>query len=197
MAGAILSTGNEAPKKLARFIRFNVPLLAKSEFQGREVDLLLLAWALLLYRYSNGNPVEFTWGRNGTGADFTFDFSSSSAGWSPAMSLTSALETIEKSRQEVHAGHLVDVDNAIVFFNDECAPRDLSSNARVSDGDALGGGMAWVSFKVTVYWLDIFADRYREIFNSRRQCPREVYGFVHVGENLSAQNTLRHTLRAH
>ncbi|CAG7952942.1 unnamed protein product [Penicillium salamii] len=143
MAGAILSTGNEAPKKLARFIRFNVPLLAKSEFQGREVDLLLLAWALLLYRYSNGNPVEFTWGRNGTGADFTFDFSSSSAGWSPAMSLTSALETIEKSRQEVHAGHLVDVDNAIVFFNDECAPRDLSSNARVSDGDALGGGMAW------------------------------------------------------
>ncbi|CAG7931910.1 unnamed protein product [Penicillium olsonii] len=143
MAGAILSTGNEAPKKLARFVRFDVPLLAQSEFQGREVDLLLLAWALLQYRYSNGNPVEFTWGRNGTGADFTFDFSTASAGWNPDVSIAGALESAKKSREEAHAGHLVDVDNAIVFFNDECAPRDLSSNARVSDGDALGGGMAW------------------------------------------------------
>ncbi|KAJ5329217.1 hypothetical protein N7452_009607 [Penicillium brevicompactum] len=147
MAGAILSTGNEPPKKLARFIRFDVPLLVKSEFQGREVDLLLLAWALLLYRYSNGNPVEFTWGRNGTGADFKFDFSTASAAWNPAISIAGALETVQKSRQEAHAGHLVDVDNGIVFFNDECAPRDLSSNARVSDGDALGGGMAWVSYE--------------------------------------------------
>ena len=147
MAGAILSTGNEAPKKLARFVRFDVPLLVQNEFQGREVDLLLLAWALLQYRYSNGNPVEFTWGRNGTGADFTFDFSTARAGWSPDVSIAGALESVKKSREEAHAGHLVDVDNAIVFFNDECAPRDLSSNARVSDGDALGGGMAWVSFE--------------------------------------------------
>lgn len=123
MAGAILSTGNEAPKKLARFIRFDVPLLVKSEFRGREVDLLLLAWALLLYRYSNGNPVEFTWGRNGTGADFTFDFSTTSAAWSPTISIASALKSVENAREQAHAGHLVDVDNAIVFFNDESAPR--------------------------------------------------------------------------
>jgi hypothetical protein len=144
MAGAILSTENEEPKKLARFVRFDVPLLRKSEFQGREVDLVLLAWALLLYRYSNGNPVEFTWGRNGTNADFKFEFSTAIAGWNPAIPISTALESVEKSREEVHAGKLVAVDNTIVFFNDECAPRELSGNARVSDGDALGGDMAWV-----------------------------------------------------
>lgn len=145
MAGAILSIGKKEPKKLARFIQFDVPLLVKREFQGREVDLLLLAWALLLYRYSNGDPVEFTWGRNGTGADFTFDFSTASAAWSPISSIASALKSVEKSREQVKAGHLVNIEDAVLFFNDECAPRDLPTTARVSDGDALGGGMAWVS----------------------------------------------------
>jgi hypothetical protein len=147
MAGAFLSTQNEKPKKLTRFVQFNVPLLRKSEFQGHEVDLLLLAWALLLYRYSNGNHVEFTWGRNGTGADFTFDFSTASAAWSPAIAIATALKSVAESREQVNAKSLVDLHGAIVFFNDECVPRDLSSNARVSDGDALGGGMAWVRFE--------------------------------------------------
>jgi hypothetical protein len=152
MVGTILSTESEGPKKLARFVQFDVPLLRKSEFQGREVDLVLLAWALLLYRYSNGNLVEFTWGRNGTGADFTFDFSTASASWSPEIPISTALESVEKSRKQLHIGKLVAFDNAIVFFNDECAPRDLSSNARVSDGDALGGGMAWVRFETVRQW---------------------------------------------
>lgn len=145
MAGAILSIGKKESKKLAKFTQFDVPLLLKREFQGREIDLLLLAWALLLYRYSNGNPVEFTWGRNGAGADFTCDFSTAGAAWNPVNSIASTLKSVEKSREQVKAGDLVNIEDTVVFFNDECAPCDLPTTARVSDGDALGGGMAWVS----------------------------------------------------
>lgn len=144
-SGAVLSSERAAPeKRLARFVRFNVPLLRVREFQGREVDVLLLAWSLLLYRYSNGSQVEFTWGRNGTAADFTFDFSTSSIAWVASNPISEALEGVASYRQRIQANRLVALDNAIVFFNDECAPRDLPSSARVSDGDALGGGMAWV-----------------------------------------------------
>lgn len=144
-SGAVLSSERAAPKKrLARFIRFDVPLLRAREFQGREVDLLLLAWSLLLYRYNNGNQVEFTWGRNGTAADFTFDLSTSDLAWAPSNPISKALGGVTSYRQQIQATSLVALDNAIVFFNDECAPRDLPSSARVSDGDAFGGGMAWV-----------------------------------------------------
>ena len=144
-SGAILSTGREPPRRRARFVRFDVALLRARDFQGREVDLLLLAWSLLLYRYSNGNHVEFTWGRNGTAAHFTFDFGTASIAWSASEPISVALEGVQNYRQKIQANSLVALDNAIVFFNDECAPRDLPSSARVSDGDALGGGMAWVS----------------------------------------------------
>lgn len=147
MAGAILSSQRGAPKGLARFARFDVPLLRASAYRSHEVDLLLLAWALLLYRYSNGNHVEFTWGRNGTAADFTFDFGTSGLSWSSSETIAKALEDVRSYRQQIQADKLVALDNAIVFFNDECAPSDLPSNARVSDGDSLGGGMTWVSRK--------------------------------------------------
>ncbi|KAJ5151019.1 uncharacterized protein N7482_010271 [Penicillium canariense] len=142
-SGAILSTERAAPKRLARFVRFDVPLVRASEYHGQEVDLLLLAWALLLYRYSNGNQVQLTWGRNGTAADVTFDFSTASIACDAADAISVALEGVRSYRQQIQAGKLIALDNAVVFFNDECAPSDLPSSARVSDGDALGGGMAW------------------------------------------------------
>ncbi|KAJ5668857.1 hypothetical protein N7462_009927 [Penicillium macrosclerotiorum] len=154
MAGAFLSTGREAPKRLARFARFEVPLVRSSEYQGSEADLLLLAWALLLYRYSNGNPVQFTWGRNGTSADFTFDFDTSTVTWNATDAISVAFESVRSYRHQIQAGNLVTLDNAILFFNDECAPRDLSSNARVSDGDALGGGMAWGNIQLQATMSD-------------------------------------------
>lgn len=148
MAGAILSSQRGAPKGLARFARYDVPLLRASEYRGHEVELLLLAWALLLYRYSNGNNVEFTWGRNGTAADFTFNCGTANLNWSLSQTIEQALESLRSYRKQIQADKLVDLDNAIVFFNDECAPSDLPSNAWVSDGDALGGGMTWVSAPV-------------------------------------------------
>ncbi|KAJ5178893.1 hypothetical protein N7492_002103 [Penicillium capsulatum] len=148
-SGAVLSSERAAPKRLARFVRFNVSLLRTREFQGREVDLILLAWSLLLYRYSNGNQVEFTWGRNGTAADYTFDFNTASVAWTASDPISTALEAVASYRQRVQANSLVALDNAVVFFNDECAPRDLPTSARVSDGDALGGGMAWVRASAT------------------------------------------------
>ncbi|KAJ5102919.1 hypothetical protein N7532_003448 [Penicillium argentinense] len=154
-SGAILSTEREAPKKLlARFARFDVPLLRASEYRGHEVDLLLLAWALLLFRHSNGNHIEFTWGRNETAADFTFNFGTSGLSWSTSELIAKALEGVQSYRQQIQAGKLVALDEAIVFFNDECAPSDLSSNARVSDGDALGGGMAWGNIQLQATMSD-------------------------------------------
>lgn len=144
MAGAILSAPRGPPKGLARFARFDVPLLRAAEYRGHEVDLLLLAWALLLYRYSNGSPVEFTWGRNGTAADFTFNFGTSGLNWSCSDTIAKVLAGLQAYRQQIQTDKLVALDRAIVFFNDECAPSDLPSNAWVSDGDALGGGMTWV-----------------------------------------------------
>lgn len=143
-SGAILSSEHESPRKrLATFVRFDVPLLRATEYRGREVDLLLLAWSLLLYRYSNGSHIQFTWGQNGTAADFTFDFNSVNIYWDVSDPVSKALKDVQKYREQVRAENLVVIDNAIVFFNDECAPSDLPS-AQVSDSDALGGGMVWV-----------------------------------------------------
>ncbi|KAJ5590150.1 hypothetical protein N7450_004122 [Penicillium hetheringtonii] len=129
MAGAILSAPRGPPKGLARFARFDVPLLRAAEYRGHEVDLLLLAWALLLYRYSNGSPVEFTWGRNGTAADFTFNFGTSGLNWSCSDTIAKVLAGLQAYRQQIQTDKLVALDRAIVFFNDECAPSDLPSNA--------------------------------------------------------------------
>lgn len=144
-SGAILPSEREPPKKrLAKFIPFDVPFVRANGYRGHEVDLLLLAWYLLLYRYSNGNHIPFTWGTNGPAADFTFDFTTSTMTWNASDSIAKALEGVESYRQLKEVRSLIALDNAIVFFNDKCAPSDLHSNARVSDGDALGGGMTWV-----------------------------------------------------
>lgn len=160
-SGAVLSSEREAPKKrLATFVCFNVPIVRTSEFSGREVELLLLAWALLLYRYSNGNHIQFTWGRNGTAADFTFNTSGS---WNASDPIAKALKSVQSYRQEIQAGSLAALDNAILFFNDECAPNDLPSNARVSDGDELGGGMAWVrELLVANFMINYRCAKFRE-----------------------------------
>lgn len=143
-SGVVLSLEHESPEKhLATFVRFDVSLLRASEHRGREVDLLLLAWSLLLYRYSNGNHVQFTWGQNGTAANFTLDFNTANIAWDASDPVSKALEEVEEYRKQVRAEGLVAIDNSIVFFNDECAPSDLPI-VQVRDGDALGGGMDWV-----------------------------------------------------
>lgn len=143
-SGAILSLERESPKeRLANFVPFDAPLLRASDYRGREVDLLLLAWSLLLYRYSNGNHIQFTWGLNGTAADSIFAFNTGNISWDASDPISKALEEIAKYRKQVQSERLVALDGAIVFVNDECAPSDLPG-AQVSNSDALGGGMAWV-----------------------------------------------------
>ncbi|KAJ5310531.1 uncharacterized protein N7443_002992 [Penicillium atrosanguineum] len=153
-SGAVLSSERKAPKKyLATFVRFDVPIVRASEYSGHEVELLLLAWALLLYRYSNGNHVQFTWGRNGTTAGFTSNFDTS-VSWDASDPVARALESVQSYRQETQAGNLVALDNAVLFLNDECAPSDLPSNARVSDSDELESGMEWGNIQLQATMSD-------------------------------------------
>ncbi|KAM5373936.1 hypothetical protein ACJZ2D_006765 [Fusarium nematophilum] len=127
----------------AKGVRYDVPVLREHHQDIHELEALLLAWTLLLYRHNHGNHVQFSWGLCETGASAgqIFEVNTSHLPLVADDSVTSALGAVRRYLQEqLGSESPVAADQYTLFFNDECPPtRDPISHAN-EDGDL---SMGW------------------------------------------------------
>lgn len=125
-------------KPQAKGVRYDVPVLRKHHGQDRyELETLLLAWSLLLYRYNHGNHVEFSWGLSEIGSTTcrTFTLNTAKLQWDGNNSVASELEVLRTHlQQQLQSQGPVKTEGCRFFFNDEAAPGDLV-NEVTEDGD--------------------------------------------------------------
>ncbi|RGP80018.1 non-ribosomal peptide synthetase [Fusarium longipes] len=119
-------------------VRHDVPLLRKhNEQDTHELETLILAWSLLLYRHSHGNHVEFSWGLSEIGSSTcrTFTLNTAKLQWEGSNSVTTQLEVFKTYlQQQLQSEVPSKKDGYRFFFNDEPAPGDLV-NQVTEDGD--------------------------------------------------------------
>lgn len=153
--GAILDDADyssdlqQAPKQLllaqqhtAKGIRHDVPVLAERLPEGAsELEVLLLGWALLLYRNSLGNHVQFSWryAQAGTDNKTTLEVNTSKLQWSATDSVATALEAVRGYLRTNLPDAGLSVDGYSFLLNDEFAPPGSFTPAKE------GPIMDWVS----------------------------------------------------
>ncbi|KAH6896817.1 hypothetical protein B0T10DRAFT_475166 [Thelonectria olida] len=127
--GAIIdddySSGQLAPKKLAQATRYQVPILTNLPEDASELEVLLLAWTLLLYRNSLGNHVQYSWRYSeiGSSTNTTLEVNTSKLQWNAADPVSTALEAIRGFlRNNIDPETTISVDRHAFLFNDEFAP---------------------------------------------------------------------------
>ncbi|KAE8148003.1 hypothetical protein BDV25DRAFT_142208 [Aspergillus avenaceus] len=115
-----ISTEDQDDGHMADFIPVTAPTVTECEDPTTQGDILLLSWILLLYRYSNGNDVQFTWGRGG----FTSNVSTSQVIADRSVPLSDALRSIQSLREKGKWGSygLSEPQSDLLFFRDQCAP---------------------------------------------------------------------------
>ncbi|KAG5660295.1 hypothetical protein KAF25_003817 [Fusarium avenaceum] len=130
-------TGVETPASRTQGVRYDVPALRKHQEHSYELEALLLAWSLLLYRHSHGNHVEFSWGLSEIGSETcrTFTLNTSKLQWDSSDSVASELEVFRSYlQQQLESEKPVTTDGYRFFFNDEAAPGDVV-NQVTQDGN--------------------------------------------------------------
>jgi hypothetical protein len=119
-------------------VRHDVPVLRKHhEHDTYELEILLLAWSLLLYRHSHGNHVEFSWGLSEIGSSTcrTFTLNTAKLQWEGSNSVASELKVFKTYlQQQLQSEVPVKKEQCRFFFNDEPAPGDLVNQVS-EDGD--------------------------------------------------------------
>ncbi|KAM0280109.1 hypothetical protein ACHAO9_011373 [Fusarium lateritium] len=118
-------------------VRYDVPALRKHQEHSYELEAVLLAWSLLLYRHNHGNHVEFSWGLSEIGSETcrTFTLNTSKLQWDSSDSVASELEVFRGYlQQQLKTEEPVKTDGYRFFFNDEAAPGDVV-NQVAQDGD--------------------------------------------------------------
>lgn len=137
-------TGVESSALQTKGVRYDVPALRKHQEHSYELEALLLAWSLLLYRHSHGNHVEFSWGLGETGSETcrTFTLNTSKLQWDSSDSVASELEVFRSYlQQQLESEKPVTTDGYRFFFNDEAASGDVV-NQVTEDGNL---SVNWVS----------------------------------------------------
>ncbi|KAK7428259.1 Non-ribosomal peptide synthetase [Neonectria magnoliae] len=130
------------PPTQAKTLRFDVPILTNRREDVPELDALLLAWTLLLYRHNSGNHVQYSWSLSEIGAspNGSFELNTSKLPWEATDSVSTALDGIRGYlRQTLNSDTPVAAERFTLFFNDESAPDGSSSY--VQEGDySMGWG---------------------------------------------------------
>ncbi|KAM0304292.1 hypothetical protein ACHAPM_002372 [Fusarium culmorum] len=131
-----LSAQPNAPQ--TKSVHHNVPVLRKHHEQdNQELEILLLAWSLLLYRHNHGNHVEFSWGLTEIGSSTcrTFTLNTAKLQWDGSNSVASGLEIFKTYiQQQLQSEVPFKREQYRFFFNDEPATGDLV-NQVTEDGD--------------------------------------------------------------
>ncbi|KAM0350534.1 hypothetical protein ACHAPU_003016 [Fusarium lateritium] len=126
----------QSPASRTKGVRYDVPVLRKSQ-DSYELESLLLAWSLFLYRHSHGNPVEFSWGLNEIGSETcrTFTLNTSKLQWDSSDSVASELKVFRSYlQQQLQSEEPVKTEKYRFFFNDEAVAGDVASQV-TEDGD--------------------------------------------------------------
>ena len=114
-------------------VQYDVPILQGRQDDGYHLEVLLLAWTLLLHRQSNGNHVEYSWGlcdvENHTCR--TFGLSTSSLSFSRTDSVSVVLDSIRNYLRELLPSESpVAVDRYTLVLTDERAASDTFYRAK-------------------------------------------------------------------
>ncbi|KAM0559936.1 hypothetical protein ACHAPJ_003887 [Fusarium lateritium] len=128
------SETQHAPR--AKGVRYDVPVLRKHQ-DNYELEILLLAWTLLLYRHSHGNHVEFSWGLSEIGSSTcrTFTLNTSKLQWNGSDSIATELDVFRSYlQQQLQSEQPIQADRYKFFFNDEAVSGDLVSEV-TEEGD--------------------------------------------------------------
>lgn len=129
----------------AKGVRYDVPVLRKQQDQDSyDIEILLLAWTLLLYRHSHGNHVEFSWGLSEIGSSTcrTFTLNTSKLQWDGGDSIASELQVFRSYlQQELQSEQPFETKGYKFFFNDEAATGEVVTNV-TEDGEL---SVNWVS----------------------------------------------------
>ncbi|KAH7253325.1 hypothetical protein B0J15DRAFT_39227 [Fusarium solani] len=142
-------------------VRYDVPVLRQHQQDSYEVEALLLAWTLLLYRHSHGNHVQFSWGLSEIGSQTsrTFELNTTRLQWSADSSVATELDVIrDYLRQQLQSEEPIQADKYTLFFNDESATGDAVSHV-TEEGDL---SMSWGNVQLQavleddVLWLRPF-----------------------------------------
>ncbi|KAF9774131.1 Non-ribosomal peptide synthetase [Fusarium sp. DS 682] len=119
-------------------VRYDVPVLRKQQDQDSyELETLLLAWTLLLYRHSHGNFVEFSWGLSEIGSSTcrTFTLNTSKLQWDGSDSVASELKVFRGYlQQELQSEQPFETKGYKFFFNDEAATGEVVTKV-TEDGE--------------------------------------------------------------
>ncbi|KAJ4003482.1 Non-ribosomal peptide synthetase [Fusarium irregulare] len=129
----------QSPEKpQAKGVRYDVPVLRKHQEQDSDgLEILLLAWSLLLYRHNHGNHVEFSWGLSEVRSTTcrTFTLNTAKLQWEGSNSVASELEVFRTYlQQQLQSQGPAKTEGCRFFFNDEAAPGDLV-NEITEEGD--------------------------------------------------------------
>ncbi|KAF5020479.1 hypothetical protein F66182_7489 [Fusarium sp. NRRL 66182] len=126
-----------------RGVRYDVPVLRKQQ-DSRELETLLLAWTLLLYRHSHGSHLEFSWGLSEIASSTcrTFTLNTAQLQWSGSDSVAAELDVVRTYlEQQLQSEYPLQADRYNFFFNDEPTPGGPSS--QVTENGHLS--VNWVS----------------------------------------------------
>ena len=118
-------------------VRYDIPILREHQQGVNELEALLLAWSLLLYRHSHGEHVQYSWGLSelGTSTSRTFEVNTSTLSWSADNSVSTALGVFRSYLQDqLQSEYPIAADRFQFFFNDECAPSGSFSHIN-EEGD--------------------------------------------------------------
>ncbi|KAF4975480.1 hypothetical protein FZEAL_7743 [Fusarium zealandicum] len=126
----------------AKGVRYDIPVLRDLQQSNYEIEALLLAWTLHLYRQSHGDHVQYTWGlcEKGSSAGRAFELNTSRLQWNADDPVSTALDVIRGYlRQQLQSESALEADRYTFFLNDEFAPGDAYSHAN-EQGDL---SMTW------------------------------------------------------
>jgi hypothetical protein len=130
-----LSAKPNAPQ--TKSVRHDVPVLRKHHEQDtQELEILLLAWSLLLYRHNHGNHVEFSWGLTEIGSStcHTFTLNTAKLQWDGSNSVASELQVLRTYiQQQLPSEVSYTRDSYKFFFNDEPAQGGLVNQITQED----------------------------------------------------------------
>ncbi|KAK2598934.1 hypothetical protein QQS21_005612 [Conoideocrella luteorostrata] len=119
------------PKRLGRGkgLQFEIPGLFQRANHIHESEILLLAWSLLLHRYSTDGSSQFAWGlcSDDEQANPTFGVRKLDFASTPNKSISAALKDVQAYVGPLLASDArLAADGTVLFFNDEDVPENAS-----------------------------------------------------------------------
>ncbi|CAM1507635.1 Fc.00g072760.m01.CDS01 [Cosmosporella sp. VM-42] len=123
----------QTPPNLAqgKGVKYDIPIFKNEQQEVYELEALLLAWTLFLYRQNHGEHVQYSWGLSeiGTFTSHTFEVDTSRLPWDSADSISTALGVFRSYlQQQLQRESQVAANRYLLYFNDELAPNGSSSH---------------------------------------------------------------------